>query len=104
MAARHGYAPNVVLQNDSSIALRLDLVAKGCGCTVLPLAAAEADIAAGRLRGIPLEEDGSERCIALVLGKTEMAPGDLWVLNGFIRDIATHLVNTQAWHGARLAA
>jgi LysR family transcriptional regulator, nitrogen assimilation regulatory protein len=104
MAVRRGYAPNVVLQNDGSIALRLDLVAKGCGCTVLPLAAAEADIAAGRLLGFPLEEDGSERCVVLVLGKTDMAPGDVWVLNGFIRDIATHLVKTEAWHGARLAA
>lgn len=104
MAARRGYAPDVVLQNDGSIALRLDLVAKGCGCTVLPLAAAEADIAAGRLLGFPLEEEGSERCVVLVLGKTDMAPGDLWVLNGFIRDIAAHLVKTEAWRGARLAA
>lgn len=103
MAARRGYTPNVVLQNDGSIANRLDLVAKGCGCTVLPLAAAEAEIAAGRLLGFPLEEEGSERCIALVLGKTDIAPTDLWVLNGFIRDITTHLVKTEAWHGARLA-
>lgn len=103
MAARRGQEPNIVLENDSSIALRLDLVAKGCGCTVLPLAAAEADIAAGRLRGFPLDEEGAERCIALVIGKTNILPADLWVLNGFIRDIATHLVKTDAWHGARLA-
>lgn len=103
MAAKRGYAPNIVLQNDGSIALRLDLVAKGCGCTVLPLAAAEADIAAGRLRGFPLEEEGSERCIALVLGKTGISPADLWVLNGFIRGLATQLVKSKAWHGARLA-
>jgi DNA-binding transcriptional LysR family regulator len=102
MAARLGYEPTIVLQNDSSIALRLDLVAKGCGCTVLPLAAAEADIAAGRLKGFPLEEQGSERCIVLVLGKTDIPSTDLWVLNGFVRDIATQLVTAGEWHGARL--
>jgi LysR family nitrogen assimilation transcriptional regulator len=104
MAARRGYVPNIVLQCDSSIALRLDLVANGCGCTVLPLAAAEADIAAGRLLGFPLEEEGSERCIALVLGKTDIPSTDLWVLNSFIRDLSTHLVKTARWHGARLAS
>lgn len=103
VAARRGQVPNIVLQCDSSSGTRLDLVAKGCGCTVLPLVAAEGHIKAGLLRGFALDEDGAERCIALVLGKTDMAPADLWVLNGFVRDIATRLVKTQAWPGARLA-
>ena len=103
LGARHGYVPNIVLQSDSSTATTLELVAQGCGCTVKPLAAAQADIAAGRLRGFPLEEEGSERCIALALGKTEIAPTDLWALNSLIRDTATQLVRSQAWQGARVA-
>jgi LysR family nitrogen assimilation transcriptional regulator len=103
MATRQGYVPNVVLQCDSSTATALDLVSKGCGCTLKPLVAAEAEIAAGRLRGFPLEGPDAERCIALVVGKTHIASTDLWVLNGLIREVATNLVRTQVWSGTRLA-
>lgn len=103
VGARHGYEPNVVLQSDSSTATTLELVARGCGCTVKPLAAAEADVAAGRLRAFPLDGDEFERCIALVLGKTEIAPADLWILNGLTRDVAVELVEAHAWRGARRA-
>jgi LysR family nitrogen assimilation transcriptional regulator len=103
MAAKRGYVANIVLECDSSIAVTLDLVKKKCGCTIKPLAAAEADIAAGLLRGIPLEGDEFERCVALVLGKTNIAAGDLWVLNDLIRQISTQLVRNQTWRGTRLA-
>lgn len=103
MAARRGFTPRIVLESDSSIAITLDLVAKNCGCTVLPLAAAEADIAAGRLRAFPLEGEDAKRCIALVLGKTHTATADLWVLNDLIRSVATQLVEANAWPGARRA-
>jgi len=103
MAARRGFTPRIVLESDSSIAITLDLVAKKCGCTVLPLAAAEAEIAAGRLRAFPLEGEDAERCIALVLGKTRMATAELWVLNALIRAVTTQLVHAQTWPGARVA-
>jgi DNA-binding transcriptional LysR family regulator len=103
MAARRGFTPRIVLESDSSIAITLDLVAKKCGCTVLPLAAAEAEIAAGRLRALALEGEDAERCIALVLGKTHTATADLWVLNDLIRSVATQLVQADAWPGARPA-
>lgn len=103
MGARQGYVPNVVLQSDSSTATTLELVAHSCGCTVKPLAAAEAEIAGGRIRAFPLEEDGFERCIALVLGRTEIAPADLWALSGLVRETTTGLVRSGAWRGARLA-
>jgi LysR family transcriptional regulator, nitrogen assimilation regulatory protein len=103
MAARQGYTPNIALQSDSSTATTLDLISKGCGCTLKPLAAAEADIAAGRVRGFPLEGPDAERCIALVLGKTRIASGDLWALNNLIRETATGLVRSGQWRGTRLA-
>jgi LysR family transcriptional regulator, nitrogen assimilation regulatory protein len=103
MGAKRGYVPHIVLQSDSSTATTLDLIAKGCGCSVKPLAAAETEIAAGRLRGFPLEDEQSERCISLVIGRTKIASGDLWALNGVIRETTTQLVRTNTWHGARLA-
>jgi LysR family nitrogen assimilation transcriptional regulator len=103
MAAKRGYAVDIVLECDSSIAVTLDLVKQKCGCTIKPLVAAEAHIAAGLLRGIPLEGGEFERCVALVLGKTHIAAGDLWVLNSLIRRIATQMVQNQTWCGTRLA-
>jgi LysR family transcriptional regulator, nitrogen assimilation regulatory protein len=103
MAARQGWVPNIVLQSDSSSATTLDLVSKGCGSTLKPLVAAQADIAAGRLRGFPLQGPDAERCIALVVGKTRIASADLWVLNQLVREIATGLVRSGQWCGARLA-
>jgi LysR family transcriptional regulator, nitrogen assimilation regulatory protein len=103
MAAKRGYVANIVLECDSSTSVTLDLVKKKCGCTIKPLVGAEADIAAGLLRGIPLEGSEFERCVALVLGKTHISAGDLWVLNSLIRRIATQMVQNQTWSGTRLA-
>jgi DNA-binding transcriptional LysR family regulator len=103
MAAKRGYVANIVLECDSSTTVTLDLVKKKCGCTIKPLVGAETDIAAGLLRGIPLEGSDFERCVALVLGKTKIAAGDLWVLNGLIRQIATQMVQNKTWSGTRLA-
>lgn len=103
IAARHGYVPEVAVQSDSSSATTLDLVSKGCGCTLKPLAAAQAEIAAGRLRGFPLEGPEAERCIALVAGRTRIASADLWVVNNVIREAIVSLVQSGQWAGARLA-
>lgn len=103
MATKRGYAIDIALECDSSIAVTLDLVKKKCGCTIKPLVGAEADIAAGLVRAIPLEGDEFERCVALVLGKTHIAAADLWVLNGLIRRIAIQMVQNQTWRGTRLA-
>lgn len=104
IGARSSYAPHIVLQSDSGTATTLELVASGCGCTVKPLAAAEAELAAGRIRAIALEGADYERCIALVFGKTEIAPADLWAISGVIRDVILQKVGRQAWPGARLAS
>jgi LysR family nitrogen assimilation transcriptional regulator len=104
MAARRGHTPLIALESDSSNAIAIDLVIKRCGCTVLPLAAAQAEIAAGRLRALPLEDEDAERCVALVLGKTHTSTADLWVVNELIRTRVTQLVRSQAWPGTRLAS
>lgn len=103
MAARRGYPVDIVLECDTSIAVTLGLVKQKCGCTIKPLVAAEADITAGLLRGIPLEGEDFERCVALVIGKTRIGAGDLWVLNGLIRRITARMVQDQTWSGTRLA-
>ncbi|WP_233236127.1 LysR family transcriptional regulator [Bordetella sp. LUAb4] len=104
MAARRGHRVELALESDSSTAITATLVHKGCGCTVLPLASVADDIALGRLRGFPLPGDDAERCVCLVLGRTEQEPSTLWSFSSAIREVATRLVESGAWPGARLAA
>lgn len=99
-AARQGLAPRVALESDSSIALTLQLVHKGCGCTLLPLAAAQQDLLLGRLRAHAIEGHELQRCVALVAGKTALPSHALWAVNDLIRDVARQLVARSAWPGA----
>ncbi|MDR5733942.1 LysR family transcriptional regulator [Caballeronia sp. LZ025] len=104
MLAHSGCKPRIVLQSDSSIAINLDLVAQHCGCTVLPLAAAQEHIASGRVSAYPLEGPLSERCIALVNGRTTISAGDLWTINALIRKVVAEVLNEGTWQGTRAAA
>lgn len=99
-AARHGVTPMIALESDSSIAITLQLVAKGCGCTLLPIAAAAEDLEAGRVRAHALKVPELRRCVALVAGKSTIAPHALWGVNALIRDIAQGLVASGQWPGA----
>ncbi|MBU3641970.1 LysR family transcriptional regulator [Polynucleobacter sp. Fuers-14] len=98
---RHGMTPNVALESDSSIAITMQLVHKGCGCTLLPLAAAAEEVALGRLKAYPLADSELQRCVALVVGKTSIQPNALWVLNKLIRDVAHNLIASNEWPGAQ---
>lgn len=101
MAARRGYTPQIALESDGSNAIVVELVHKGCGCSVLPLAAVADDIARGRLQGFPLPGKDAERCISLVLGRTEIEAHALWLLGREIRAVIGRLVESGAWPGAR---
>lgn len=99
-AARHGVKPKIALESDSSIAITLQLVVKGCGCTLLPLAAATEELAAGRIRAHALKVPELRRTVALVAGKSTIAPHALWGINTLIRDTSQKLVSSGLWPGA----
>lgn len=101
VVTRHGMTPNVVLESDSSIAITMQLVHKGCGCTLLPLAAAAEEVTQGRLKAYPIADSELQRCVALVVGKTSIQPNTLWVLNNLIRDVARELIEKKEWPGAQ---
>ncbi|VCU70920.1 HTH-type transcriptional regulator CynR [Pigmentiphaga humi] len=101
LASRHGYAPTIALESDGSNALTVDLVHKGCGCSVLPLATVADDIACGRLQGFPIPGEDVERAISLVLGRSDMEARDLWPLTRLIRSVTARLAEQGAWPGAR---
>jgi len=103
MCTRFGCEPNVVLQNDSSTATTLELIAQHCGCAIMPLAAAQSMIDQGRVVAHALDGWNFERCVALATGHTEISSSDLWVLNGLIRQVIDELIASGSWQGARPA-
>ncbi|WP_321871927.1 LysR family transcriptional regulator [Paraburkholderia tropica] len=103
MCARFGCEPNIVLQNDSSIAITLELIAERCGCAIMPLAAAQPFIADGRVAAHSLEDWNYERCVAIAIGRTDISSSDLWTLNGLIRGVVSELVGSGEWRGTRAA-
>jgi DNA-binding transcriptional LysR family regulator len=103
MCARFDCEPNVVLQNDSSIATTLELIAHHCGCAIMPLAAAQTMIDQGRVIAHAMEGWDFERCVTLAVGRTEISSSDLWVLNGLIREVIADLVHSGSWQGTRPA-
>ncbi len=102
IASRHGLVPKVVLESDSSIAITMQLVYEGCGCTLLPLAAASQEVAQGRLQAYPIADPELQRQIALVIGKTAIQPNALWALNNLIRDVMRNAIIDGEWPGAQL--
>lgn len=100
--ARYECKPNIALQNDSSIALTLELIAQNCGCAIMPLAAAQSMIDQGHVVAHALDALDFERCVALAVGRTDISSSDLWVLNNLIREVVADLVASGGWQGARL--
>lgn len=103
MCMRFGCKPNVVLQNDSSIAITLALVADKCGSAIMPLGAAQSMIDEGKVVAHSLEAWNLERCVALAVGRTDISSSDLWVLNKLIRQTVSELVDSGGWQGTRLS-
>lgn len=97
---RYGIQPNVVLECNSSIAITLDLVHKGCGCTLLPLAAATEALALDRIRAYLIAVPELCRDVALVSGKTQMPSQALWKLDRLMRSLLKRLITHGSWPGA----
>lgn len=103
VAARHGVTLNVAFECDGSISITKRLVAQQCGCTILPAAAVMEDVAAGRLRSIPLLPSIA-REVAIVWPKNRAQPTGLWQVTQWIRSCTADLVAEGAWPNTRLHA
>jgi DNA-binding transcriptional LysR family regulator len=104
LAARHGFALNLALECDSSLALTKRLVRENCGCTVLPLAAVAEDLAAGTLKSYQLRAPEIRRNVGLVLGNNRVSANRLWETAQLVRNQVRALVESGAWPDARLDA
>lgn len=102
LAARHGFTPNIVLECDASISQTKRLVMQGCGCTVLPLAAVDEELADGRLRSLRLVAPQVRRRVGIVPGRNRVIPSGLWKIIGLVKAEVARLVESGGWPDAVL--
>lgn len=100
LAARHGFAPRIVLESDSSIDITLELVRQGCGCTLLPRAAVLQDLERGVLQAFELRDAETVREIAWVPGKTLLGAHDAWRLRRVVASQVQARLAGGHWPGA----
>lgn len=98
-AARHGKPLDVPVECDGSIAMTRRLVECGLGCTVLPLATIQGDVAAGRLRSVPIEGQDAVRTVALAAARNRAPLPGLWEVMKIARSEIARLVEAGHWAG-----
>ena len=104
VSARNHFPLHIAIESDSSIDITLELVRQVGGCTVLPLAAALADVQQGLLQAFPLHDPEAARSIAFVAGKTTLATNHLWQLRQIVLQQIQGLIQQERWPGAQLQA
>lgn len=97
LGIRHGFAPRIVLECDGSTFLTKRLVARGVGCTVLPMAAVTDEVARGELRCVPLVSPEIRRTVGLVRGRNRVIPAGVWGVTRLVKDEVAALVRSGAW-------
>lgn len=102
LAARHGFTPDIVLECDASISQTKRLVMQGCGCTVLPLAAVNEELADGRLRSLRLVAPEVRRRVGIAPGRNRVIPSGLWKIIGLVKAETARLVESGGWPDAVL--
>lgn len=101
---RHGKALKVPLECDGSSCMARRLVQAGLGCTVLPLASVQEDVAAGRLRSVPIAGPQALRTVAMATSKNRPSLPGLWDVMQVARTEIARLVNGGGWPGVERMA
>jgi len=103
-AAREaGIALRVTIEVDALQTLK-DLVARGLGCTVLPVAAAHADLAAGTLRAGAIARPTLTRELVLVRSNLRPASNATRIFADTLKTETADMVRQGVWQGDLLLA
>lgn len=98
-STRYGKPLKVPLECDGSTCMARRLVQAGLGCTVLPLASVQEDVAAGRLRSVPIRGPEALRAVAVATSKNRPPLPGLWDVMQVARAEIARLVNAGGWPG-----
>jgi DNA-binding transcriptional LysR family regulator len=103
-ARRHGKRLTIAMECDGSTSMTRRLVQAGLGCSVLPLAAVDEDVARGLLQAVPLEGMDALRSVALATAQNRPAVTDLWQITRLLREVVADLVRAGQWPGVHRMA
>ncbi len=95
-----GQTLHISMECDASVYITRQLVADGCGCTILPLAAVREDVASGRLKAYRLVNPEVVREVALVCSQNRPPVMRQWDVLQLIRQQIHQLVENNDWPDA----
>lgn len=99
-STQHGKPLHVALECDGSASVTRRLVQSGLGCTILPLASVQEDVAAGRLHSVPITGHEALRTVAMATARNRVPMPGLWNVMQLARSEITRLVTSGGWPGA----
>ena len=102
LAQKAGISLDIAMECDTSTTVTKSLVEQGCGCTLLPLAAVAAEVAAGTLRTARLVEPEVLRDVAIATAKNRAPAPQLWGITQTIRQEISGVVAAGKWPDTRL--
>lgn len=97
IAQRQGRALQVALECDGSTALTRALVQAGHGCTILPLAAVQHELARGLLRAVPVQASEMLRTVAIATAANRPPAAGLAEVRRTVREVVAQLVESGRW-------
>lgn len=104
LAQQEAVPLKMAIECDGSTAMTKQLVEAGHGCTILPLAAVQRELAAGTLRAVPIADPRVMRAVGIATARNRATFNGTWEINRIIRQVAQKNLDTHAWPGAMPAS
>ncbi len=102
LASRFSKLLTLSMECDASVYITKQLVAENCGCTILPLAAVQEEVRAGRLQATPLSAPEVVRDVAIISGRNRSPIPSQWQVLRTVRQQIVKLVENGIWPDAVL--
>ncbi|HEV7618867.1 MAG TPA: LysR family transcriptional regulator [Burkholderiaceae bacterium] len=102
LVARFSKSLQISMECDASIYITKQLVAEGCGCTILPLASVQDEVRRGVLKAAPLVMPDVIRDVAIILPRNRPPIAGQRQVTQTIRQEIARLVESGQWGDATL--
>jgi LysR family transcriptional regulator, nitrogen assimilation regulatory protein len=102
LSERYGIAANIAVECDASTQLTRKLVQMKHGYTILPMAAVAAEVSAGTLHAVRLDDPAAVRSVALATASGRPQVQSSWQIRRLIKTSIQDLVIGNGWPGAIL--
>ena len=100
VAAAAGHTLDIAMECDASVYITKQLVAEGCGCTILPMAAVLEEVSRGQLKAFRLIDPEVIREVLLICSQNRPPMARQWEVLQLIKLEIHRLVRDGAWPDA----